>query len=200
MTCIAGFIDQGVAYIGADSCVSYGDLQRQIQSGRKLFVKGDYLFGCAGDVRFEQILRSAFTPPTWRPTQPDAGGEALHGFLIASFVPQLISCLKEIPGAYDQLKGRTDSTFLLSTRGHLFEIDCDLTVCRPDNRLFALGTGERLALGALHATAHVEETPSARMTRALRAAAHYDKLCAPPFFWGWTSSDNPPKILPLALN
>lgn len=198
MTCIAGFIDRGVAYIGVDSCVSYGENHRTIQSGRKLFSKGEYLFALAGDVRFEQILRSTFNPPTL-PEQA-SGGDSIREFLIARMVPELLICLKQFPGAYDQNTGRTDGALLLSVRGCIFQVDCDLTVCQPDDGLFALGTGERIALGALHASANSDEPASVRLTRALRAAAHYDKSCAPPFFWGWTHTANSPKIAPLALN
>lgn len=198
MTCIAGFIDRGVAYIGADSCVSYGEQHRTIQSGRKLVIKGDYLFGLSGEVRFEQAIRSAFNPPRFNAAGDSS--ERLQDFLISDFAPALRDCVKSFPGLYDASKGHVEADFLLSIHGHLFEIDADFTVSRPDESFLAVGTGMRLALGALHATASSDEPASTRMTRALRAAAYYDKGCAPPFFWGWTDPENPPKILPLALN
>ncbi|MEN3329025.1 MAG: hypothetical protein V7638_3832 [Acidobacteriota bacterium] len=199
MTCIVGFTDRGVAYIGADARVSYGEHHYTVQSGRKLFTIGEYLFGAAGAVRYEQALRSTFKPPAI-PEKYETSGELLHSFLITDFVPELLICLRKFPGLFDMQKGLADSEFLLAVRGYVFEFDSDLTVTRPDNGLLSIGTGARLALGALHATQDMNESAMTTMKRALRAASYYDKCCGPPFFWGWTVPGQPAEIAPLTLS
>src|SRR5829696_9208793 len=99
MTCIVGFVDRGVAYIGADSGVSYGHDHMTIQSGRKLFAVDDYLFGVSGSVRLEQVIRCGFKPPHWDPVF--ASSDNLQEFLISNFVPKLRERLRDHPGMWD---------------------------------------------------------------------------------------------------
>jgi 20S proteasome alpha/beta subunit len=72
-------------------------------------------------------------------------------------------------------------TFLVGVRGALYEIQSDFQAGRTLNGYVAVGCGEDLALGALHATAHSDLPPRARVEAALRAAEHHSAGVAAPF-------------------
>lgn len=154
MTCIAGFTKGDTTYIGADSAVSWGT-SLAIRTGCKLFVKGEYLIGCAGSVRFEQSIQHAFEPPDISPhLQPDDTAEDWYHFMVREFAAELRAHLDKhrllVP---DKEAGqRADGNMLVGLRGQLFEVDYGFTVCQWDDRIHAIGSGGELARGALMVT------------------------------------------------
>lgn len=72
-----------------------------------------------------------------------------------------------------------DLSVLVAVGGALIELDDDFGVTQPARDYDAIGSGADVALGALHALAHLK--PRARATRALEASAAHCGKVKPPF-------------------
>jgi ATP-dependent protease HslVU (ClpYQ) peptidase subunit len=189
MTCIAGLTDNGSVYIAGDSAVNSGESHVWKDAGAKVFSNGRFLIGHCGLVRMGQIVRFQFAAPE-EPNLDDNDERQLQAYLIKTFVPRLRDCVKE-HGVLLADKGeeQINGALLIGCRGRLFEIDSAFTVTQTDDTVLAIGSGARLALGALHALSDSAIPPEQRLHRALLAAAHYDNYVRPPFFCGVQSAE-----------
>lgn len=192
MTCVAGFIERRVAYIGVDSAVSYNNDHVSIQSGNKLFTLGQLLIGFSGSVQVSQAVRYHFEPPEWDEMKSFVSGIGAFDFLVRTWVPALRERLQTLKMLSDS--GEMAANMLVALSGHLFEVSDDFTVVIGDEKFASVGSGYRLALGALQAMSGMILSPDDRMRRALQAAATYDKHCAPPFFMAASASPSAPPI------
>ena len=177
MTCIVGLTDNNKVYIGGDSA-SASNNRITISAVPKVFGVGDFLIGYTSSWRMGQILQHHF--------QIDAAvlpkvGDSLWEFMVRVFVEEVRSLLKIF--GYAKLKDNeeTGGQFLVGYCGHLYFIDGDYQVNETINGMDACGSGEKYALGALHATEETQLNPFQRIDAALEAAAEFCPTVRPPF-------------------
>lgn len=172
MTAIVGVVNGGHVYIGGDSAGVSG-YTVAVRADSKVFANGPYVFGFCGSFRMGQLLRYAFVPP-----HPEGD---VHRFMVTTFVDALRECLKQGGWGWKENEREEGGTFLVGTGGELFNVQSDYQVAQRADGYDAVGMGDELALGALHATAGMDLRPRRRMALALHAAAHFSAGVRPPF-------------------
>jgi ATP-dependent protease HslVU (ClpYQ) peptidase subunit len=173
MTCIIGLEHEGRVYMGADSYLGNGHTFG-ITRERKLFRRGEFLVGTAGDVRFGQLLAYHMTMPEAQGDEPDAQ------YLVMEFVEPLRAMMKEHGFAtIENSVEKTGNRFLLGYRGRLYRV-WDYQVDSYVNGLICIGSGEEVAYGAMMALEALP--PRKRIKRALAIAADRVDTVAPPFY------------------
>ena len=172
MTCIVGIKGKTGIYIGGDSAVSDGD-QVQIMSDKKVWSKGQFLFGYAGDLRTGQVVK-------YRMKIPPINGKKPMEYMVTSFTDAMRKSLKKAGAAREENKEEENNNqFLIGFKGRLFEIDPSYGVCEMTDEYVAIGSGSEYAFGSLHTTIGLK--PEDRILKALEAAAHFNAGVSPPF-------------------
>jgi hypothetical protein len=176
MTAVAGIVENGVVYLGADSAGSAGTslAVRSDPQGfheRPLRVRLHMVVSHMG-----QLLNHAFKPPA-----PPRDSGDLDEFMVVGFVDALRECLKF--GGFAESKNEVErgGEFLVGVDGRLFTIESDYQVAENVDPYAAVGCGADLALGSLHTTLDFEMTPSERIDAALLAAERFSAGVRGPF-------------------
>lgn len=190
MTCIVGIEHEGDVWIGGDSAGVAG-YAMTVRADTKVFTRdrgGErWAFGFAGSFRVGQLLRYALDFPV---PDPD---EDLDAFMVTKFVDALRLALAE-GGALLVAKGVEEGEpFLVGVRGQLFRIEEDFQVGRAVAPFSAVGCGDAIACGAMHALADVDQTPARKITAALKAAERYSAGVRAPFLVVSTADEPTPK-------
>lgn len=174
MTCIVGLIDNGKVYIGGDSCVSRGYVQ-QTMSSPKVFRNGHFLIGYSGSLRMAELLRFAFSPPEH---PKDISTERYFATL---FADALRTTLKDAGNATKNNEQESSTGyFLVGYQGRLITIEADYSFTEVADGWDAIGSGNEVALGAMHATKDMSLIPQKRIELALDAASTYCRgVCGP---------------------
>lgn len=174
MTAIAGIVDGDNVWIGGDSA-GVGGMDMQTRSDPKVFKNGEFLFGYTSSFRMGQLLEHEFSPP--KPYE----GENGMAYMVRRFIPAVKDTLRS--GGYQTSKDGQDigGTFLVGYRGQLYEVQCDYQVARLRQPFHAVGCGDHLALGSLHATQGFDLTPKERIKMALQAAETFSAGVRGPF-------------------
>ncbi|MEU0100396.1 hypothetical protein [Streptomyces sp. NPDC006267] len=172
MTVIVGLVHKNRVHLGADSA-SVSGLQLTVRADRKAFRNGPYVMGFTSSFRMGQLLRYAFQPP--HPT-----GD-LHGFMVTTWTDALRTCLKDGGWARKDSEQEQAGTFLVGIQGRLFSVWDDYQVAEHADGYAAVGCGDEIALGALHATANLGLAPRARLNAALAAADHHSAGVTGPY-------------------
>ncbi|WP_326677681.1 hypothetical protein [Streptomyces sp. NBC_01237] len=180
MTVIVGLVHKGRVHLGADSAGISG-LQLTVRRDPKVFRNGPYVLGFTTSFRMGQLLRFAFEPP--HPT-----GD-LDRFMVTTWTDALRTCLKDGGWARRDSEQEQAGDFLVGVAGRLFTIHSDYQVGEPADDYAAVGCGDELALGALHATASLDLSPRHRLTAALAAADHHSAGVAGPYIYASTRKD-----------
>ena len=189
MTAIVGYTDGHAMVLGADSA---GVTDRLIISCafHKIFTSGDGIVGVSGGVRIGQLIR-------FQGARLELGDDGP--------VPSLLRWIQALrvglgPAGVlrtkDGVEELADSRMLVGLAGRWFEIDSEWQIIEPATPYWAIGSGQLLALGALHTMASLQEcldlahrveiawtprSPRDRVTTALQAAAMYDPGVRAPF-------------------
>lgn len=172
MTCIVGLVDQGKVYLGGDSAGVAG-WSLTVRADSKVYSNGPYILGFTSSFRMGQLLRYAFDPPT-----PPA--DDLDRFMATTFIDAVRQCLQMGGYAKKDSEREEGGVFLVGVAGRLFEIHSDYQVGESVDGFSAIGCGDELALGSLHATSFTGLTPHARVTMALQAAERFSAgVCGP---------------------
>jgi hypothetical protein len=162
MTCTVGIESPEGVWIGTDSISTDDSTQTsRAAEAAKVFHVGPYLLGFAGSFRAGDLLRYLRLPP------PPARGP-LHRHLVTRVVPAIREAFGEGGTVATKSGEEYGGATLLGVRGTLWQIHCDFAVGRPAEGYAAVGAGEVVALGALHATRGLE--PRRRVVCALEAA------------------------------
>lgn len=182
MTAIVGYIENGVVYLGGDSCSSSGS-KVWVRTTPKVWRAGECVVGVTGIPTTEQLLRHAFEWPT---IEADQDPEI---WVAAQFVPALRDLLQrhgqvgrfttgEIQGG-----DAMDSNVVIGLRGRLFEVCAAFQVLEVADGFTATGSGQNEARGALHALQKCAPglNPGQRVICALEAAARFDNSVCGPF-------------------
>lgn len=172
VTVIVGLVHKQRVHLGGDSAGLAG-YQLTVRRDPKVFANGPYVMGFTTSFRMGQLLHHAFEAP--HPTGN------LDRFMVTTFVDALRTCLKNGGWAKKDSEQEEAGTFLVGVAGRLFQIDSDYQVGEPADEYAAVGCGDELALGALHATATLELKPRARLTAALAAATHHSSGVSAPY-------------------
>ncbi|MFD5111451.1 hypothetical protein ACFWNG_03900 [Streptomyces sp. NPDC058391] len=177
MTVIAGLVHKRRVHLAGDSA-GVGGYSLTIRTDPKVFVSGPYAMGFTGSFRMGQLLHHSLSAP--HPT-----GD-LHRFMCTTFVDAIRTCLKDGGWAKKDSEQEEAGTFLVGCLGRLFVVHSDYQIGEGTDGYMAVGCGDDLALGALHATAALNMKPRARLTAALDAAAHHSAGVAGPYVYAAT--------------
>lgn len=173
MTAIAALVHEGKVWIGADSAgVSGMDLAQRSDS--KVFKNRDMVMGFTSSFRMGQLLRWAFDRPDQEPDDSD------EKYMSTAFVDGVRACLKTGGFAKKENEVESGGTFLVGWRGRIWEVHGDYQVGAPLAGFSAVGCGDALCLGALHATPATMD-PAERLTVALSAAERFSAGVRSPF-------------------
>lgn len=174
MTVIAGLVDGKRVWIGGDSAgVAAFGLGLTVRADAKVFRNSGFLFGFTSSFRMGQLLRYSLTLP------PPKGD--LDAFMCTTFVDVLRDCLKAGGWASKDNEREEGGTFLVGVRGRLFTVYDDYQVASAADGYAAVGCGDQVALGALHATAGAGMKPRRRVLKALAAAERFSAGVRAPF-------------------
>jgi ATP-dependent protease HslVU (ClpYQ) peptidase subunit len=177
MTCIVGVAYHDRVWIGGDSAGVAG-YSITARADEKVFRRGPYLFGFTSSFRMGQILR--YDTELSIPSEAEVADRDLDAFMVSIFIGEVRKALKK--GGYATIEYNEESggTFLVGIRGHLYEIASDFQIGRSRDGYMAVGCGDDLALGALHATRNQQMPPRQRIRAALDAATHHSAgVCKP---------------------
>lgn len=164
MTVIAGLEHRGKVWIGGDSAGTNRLMHQQIRADKKVFVRGDFIFGFTGSFRMGQLLNHSLEIPV-RPK-----GKKPMKFLVQDFTQAVRECLG---------KEGLEPRFLFGYQGKLYEIQGDYQIAKSNQGYGAVGSGRDLALGALHASR--QKNPKKKILEALEAAAAGNAAVRGPF-------------------
>ncbi|MEW1719790.1 hypothetical protein [Streptomyces sp. NPDC093109] len=177
MTVIVGLVHKGRVHLGGDAAGVAG-YQLTIRRDPKVFTNGPYALGFTTSFRMGQLLHHAFKAP-----HPEGD---LSAFMVTTFVDALRTCLKDGGWATKEAEQERAGTFLVGIHGRLFSIDSDYQVGEPADQYAAVGCGDELALGALHATSALGMKPRDRLSAALAAATHHSAGVSGPYTFATT--------------
>lgn len=171
MTCVVGLITELGLMFGADSLVTTESGSKLTLLDKKVFVKNNILFGFCGDLRFGQLIKHRFTPPS------PGRNKDIESFIYTKFLPDLQRFLGDAgyskidPGSFELMVGVHRSIFVISD---------DLAVVETPTRYQAIGSGADFALGVMYATKSIS-SPTQRITLALEASSQFSQTVAKPF-------------------
>lgn len=174
MTAIAALVEDNVVYIGGDSAGVSG-LSLHVRKDPKVFINGPFVMGFTSSFRMGQLLRYSFIPPE----HPAKIG--IDRYMNTIFVDSVRECLKE--GGFAEVAHGVESggTFIIGYKGKLFVMHGDYQIAIPATNYTAVGCGEDLCIGSLHATNGTDVEPKKRIKMALQAAEAFSGGVRGPF-------------------
>lgn len=187
MTCIVGLIENGITYIGGDSCGSNG-YSKTIRTDKKVFKLKDTpnaILGYTSSFRMGQLLMYA-TDLIDKRDEPNID----HEYLVTKFIPNVIKLFEN--GGYSRNKNgeKEGGSFLLGYKDMLYHIEDDYQVGIPIDNYDACGCGEYYALGSLKTTENLGLTPIERIHLALQSASKFSIGVSAPFYIINTDNDD----------
>ena len=174
MTCVIGYLNGDMAYMGGDSAVVQ-EWYLSVRNEAKVFRRGSILMGGTGSIRMSQLLRYDLKIPT-------AENADIMRWMVTGFVPAVRKCLKD-GGCLQTIDGveSVDGSFLVAAYGRLFEVCCDFQVADAVGPYAAVGCGRELAMGAMAAMAASHTKPRPRILNALKIAERFSAGVRGPF-------------------
>lgn len=180
MTCVAGVKTATGVLLAGDSRGTNDDAGSQATfTAPKVFrLTSEIAVGYCGSFRMGQLLEHHVTTTALR------GDEA--SWAITELVPTIREVLKTHGYTTVENNEETAGSFLLAVRGRLFEVHSDFAVLERDDAYTAIGSGQMVALGAMHALwepkiGHTPAAARAFLKTALDAAAAFATGVAPPY-------------------
>lgn len=183
MTVIVAVRDEAGVVIGADSQTMFGwepstgaqakVTLRRAASGRQIYI------GVSGAVRLADIVRYVSLPD-------GLGDRGLddHEWMVTSLVPAMRAA-SSAAGFTEKEKDREahGGCMLVVTGGRIFSVGSDWSVFEPRGNYWAIGSGEAIATGTLHAlSSFVPLMEADQLVRAaLEAACAHSASCGAPF-------------------
>ena len=167
MSIIAAVVTENTMHLAADTLSSNEYVKSEITIPKIKLFKGEFLVGCAGRMREQQVACFYLNPP-------DVGETDLDVYVITQFVPSLIEILQEHGLVKD---GSWNSVLLLALRGKLFEVDSYFTVHKSPLNYLAVGSGAEVASGSLHATHSLPIPAEDKLRLAIEACSYHCTGC-----------------------
>lgn len=187
MTSVVAMLQDGIAYLGADSLLVnipsqyHSNVQQTVKRESKIFKKDGILFGANGDVHMAQLLRYKFSIPTY--TQ----GRDKMDYLVASFVADLQTFLEKEHYPSDDLGGG----ILMIFGDEIFTISANFAVNNTADPYDAIGKTELVAIGSLYTTQQLNLSPKERILLSMRATERHTCAVAPPYWYISSGMDHP---------
>lgn len=182
MTCIIGFSDKenGITYMGGDSCASSNMLKQTINQ-RKVFKSLDsknMIIGFSGMVRDLNLLTYSKNLIDKR-DEPNIDNE----YMVTHFIPNIIQLFKngERNGTYNNIS-EIESYFLVAYKDKLWEIESNYSIFNSTENYAAIGSGIYYALGSLKTMENMDLSPIEKIHKALQVASAFAPGVAPPFY------------------
>lgn len=164
MTCIVGISDGNNVYIGGDRAISDGDTILTM-SRPKVGVRGDWIYGYAGDLGIGQLIEVIDLPIV---------GDKDDPYLL--IMNELVYTLHERIDNFIK-SDEPQADFLLGCKGRLFELNTEAWGI-AEVQESAIGSGSQYALGSLYTS--IDNPPIYRIDKALNAAITYSPSCQGP--------------------
>jgi ATP-dependent protease HslVU (ClpYQ) peptidase subunit len=186
MTCVVGLITDSGLMFGADSLVTTESGSKITLLDKKVFVKNNMIFGFCGDLRFGQLIKHRFNPPS------PGRNKDIELFIHTKFIPDLQKFFMDLgfsklePGSFDLMVGVHRSIFTVSD---------DLAVVETPARYQAIGSGADYALGVMYATKSIS-SPTQRITLALEASSQFCQTVSKPFNFEFLPSSTKRQVSP----
>jgi ATP-dependent protease HslVU (ClpYQ) peptidase subunit len=176
MTVIAAVVDDSKIFMGCDG-ISCKDDWIVTNNQKKVFIKGNIVFGCAGPTRLGTILQYYLDIPLHPNNMPPLE------YLSTLFVGAVRSVLK-MQGylrVYNSVEDIESGTILIGYKSGLYMMCSDFAVVEIPEQYAAIGSGSNEALGSLF-TSQGRRMPAAeRVHVALQAAERFDRNIRGPF-------------------
>lgn len=178
MTCIVGLKTEEGVWIGADSCLTRGNLSTSETADIKVFLVGEFLFSGCGYLRGLDIIKHCFLPPA------QLQGQTLENYIYGAFMDSIRALLKKQGFAEEkERKEEHGNGFLFAYRGRLFAVGSDYSV-QEHSDYVSYGSGEEFAYGSLFSTersqAIMAYDPKERVEKAIAAAAKFNPYVSEP--------------------
>jgi ATP-dependent protease HslVU (ClpYQ) peptidase subunit len=177
MTAILGIQGNGWAVLAADSLTTYDDKPYVAKGVDKIVQVDEYLVAVAGDAIAGDILYHLWVPPKVVKTgNPDS-------FVMKKVLPSIKLILTnsgyDVPGQKKDEDNGWDA--IIAFNGLIYQLTDDYGYMRDDRKLFAIGSGGALALGAL-AGMGAERAPNppkaiSSAKKAIKIASDYNIYC-----------------------
>lgn len=177
MTCIVGFIEKDIVYIGGDSA-GVGGYDLQIRKDVKVFKNGPFIMGFTTSFRMGQLLMSSkFKPKKQLSKQSD------YDYMITTFIDNIRKLFKDNGFEKKYIDGELKGgTFLVGYKGNLYEIDEDFQVGVREEDYSSVGCGSQIALGAMYILNYdKDKVPEQRIEESLKAAERFSAGVSGPF-------------------
>lgn len=174
MTCIVGVQKKDVVWIGGDSAGTATNMNQRVRADKKVFIRGEFIFGFCGSFRMGQLLQYTLKLPK------HPSGKSDFEYLVNEFVTAVRSCLTSENKTTDNKDDALYPYFLFGYRGQLYGIQGDYQVAKPADGFDAMGSGGDIAMGAMHASAK-DGNCRRRILQALEASARGNAAVRPPF-------------------
>lgn len=174
MTCIIGYKENDLVYIGADSFAGNDWVKQKIFTP-KVFMNKDFLIGYSNSFRFGQIMQ-------YHIDYPDIPYDFDLEFLINNFVEPLREASKNEGNSEIDKNVESASMALIGIRNRLFHLSSDFALLEYYGKFFSIGIGSYSALGALHTLDLVgsKYTPYGRIYAGLKASSlSVPSICSP---------------------
>lgn len=171
MTTIAAIQgDRWVAF-AAESADTYGD-QKYQGKGDKVVERNGIFMGCAGDAYLCQLITTRFIPPK------KLIKVSSEDYLNSSFIPHLRNHLL----SNATLDDKTELEMLIGVGNEIYTIDSSFAWLHDVRGIYAIGSGGRIALGALASKTFPKDLDTAKkqLKQAVEIACAYDVNSAPP--------------------
>jgi len=185
MSCIIGVIHQDKVYAGADSLAAQNeDGSKGITKDEKLFIKNGLLIGSVGVPRVQQIIKYNMTFPKYEK------GVDPFKYIVNKFVVKLQECLRKHGSVSNgsDIQNFGETVIMVGIKipePRLFIVCSNFQVEEECNPYMAIGSGEKYALGSLHATGRIVKHwgPTQRIGLALEAAEKFNNTVGKPFIF-----------------
>ena len=166
MTCIVGISDGKSVYIGGDRAISDGDVILSM-SRPKVGVRGDWIYGYAGDIGIGQLIEVIDLPIV---------GDKDDPYLL--ILNEIIYTLHERIDNFIK-NDEPQAEFLIGCKGRLFELNTEAWGI-AEVQESAIGSGSQYALGSLYTTYPLYTDIHTRTKLALESAITYSPTCQGP--------------------
>lgn len=188
MTCIVGLLDNGVTYMGGDSCASNDWITTSIKQKKvfKLQDTNNAIIGFSGAMRDLNLLQYA-TGLIDKRDEPDIN----YKYIVTKTIPQIIKLFSD-NGRNESDKNMNSmySYFLIGYKDKLWRVQFDYGVYESNDNYEACGSGELYADGALEILKDMDISPIEKIHKALQVATKYTPGVEPPFYIVNTNNDN----------
>jgi ATP-dependent protease HslVU (ClpYQ) peptidase subunit len=144
VTCIVGWVENGIVYLGADSAgMDTNTYAISVQRQPKVFYNGPMIIGYTTSFRMGQLLEHALVVP------PQTDDESIEHYMVTTFMDTVRDCLKSHGWSTVTHNNESGGQFLVGYRGRLFVVESQFNVLEAAQPYAAIGCAEAVASGAL---------------------------------------------------